>query len=97
MAADRTTDSAPFGFQAVRQNQIPKGRQGKHKKFISVLLNELHRVKPGSALKVPLSTLPANKANIRAALNRETRKKGMAVATSSDPENLYIWKVRGKP
>jgi hypothetical protein len=31
------------------------------------------------------------------ALNRETRKKGLAVATASDPANLYIWKVPGKP
>ena len=97
MAGDRTADSGPIGFQEIRQNQIPKGREGKHKKFISLLLDELHRVKPGSALKVPLSALPANKANIRAALNRETHNRGMVVATSSDPANLYIWKVTGKP
>jgi len=97
VAGDHTTDSAPLGFQAVRQSQIPRGREGKHKQFISLLLNELHRVKPGLALKVPLSSLPATKANIRAALNRETRKKGLAVATSSDSGNLYIWKVTRKP
>ncbi len=97
MARVQTTDSARFQFQAVRLNQVPKGREGKHRQFISVLLNELHRVKPGLALKVPLSALPAPKANIRAALNRETRKKGLAVATASDSANLYIWKVPGKP
>ena len=97
MAREQTTDSASLGFQAVRQNQIPKGRAGKHKPFISLLLNELHGVKTGLALKVPLSSLPATKANIRAALNRETHKKGLAVATSSDSANLYIWKVTGKP
>ena len=97
MARNQTTDSAALGFQAVRQNQIPKGREGKHKQFISLLLHELHRVKTGLALKVPLSALPATKANIRAALNRETRKKGLAVATSSDSANLYIWKVTCKP
>ena len=97
MAGDHTTDSAPLGFQAVRQSQIPRGREGKHKQFISLLLNELHRVKPGLALKIPLSSLPATKANIRAALRRETRKKGLAVVTSSDSANLYIWKVTRKP
>jgi hypothetical protein len=97
VARVETTDSAPIGFQAVRQNQIPKGREGKHRQFISLLLNELHRVKPGLALKVSLSALPAPKANIRAALNRETRKKGLAVATASDSANLYIWKVTRKP
>jgi hypothetical protein len=97
VAGNQTTSSAPFGFQVVRQNQIPKGREGKHKQFISLLLQELHHMRPGLALKVPLSGLPATKANIRAALNRETRKKGLAVATSSDSANLYIWKVTGKP
>ena len=96
MAGNHTTYSAPLGFQAVRQSQIPKGREGKHKQFISLLLNELHRVKPGLALKVPLSTLPATKANIRAAINREKRKKGLVVATSSDSESLYIWKANKK-
>jgi len=97
VARNQITGPAPFGFQAVRQSQIPKGREGKHKQFISLLLNELYRVKPGLALKVPLATLPDTKANIRAALNRETRKKGLAVATASDSANLYIWKVTGKP
>ena len=31
------------------------------------------------------------------ALNRETRKKGLAVATASDSANLYIWKVTRMP
>jgi hypothetical protein len=96
VAGNHTKYSAPLGFQAIRQSQIPKGREGKHKQFISLLLNDLHRVKPGLALKVPLSALPATKANIRAALNRETRKKGLAVATSSDSDNLYIWKANEK-
>jgi len=97
MARNQSSDFALSAFQTVRRNQIPKGREGKHKQFVSLLLNELHRVKPGLALKVPLSSLPSTKANIRAALNRETRKKGLAVATSSDSANLYIWKVTGKP
>lgn len=96
MARGQTTDFALFGFQAIRQNQIPKGREGKHKQYVSLLLNELHRVKPGLALKVPLSALPSTKANIRSALNRETHKRGLVVATSSDSANLYIWKVTRK-
>jgi hypothetical protein len=96
VAADLTSNSALPGFQAVRQNQVPRGREGKHKQFISLLLNELHRLRPGSALKVPLSALPDTKARIRAALNRETHKKGLSVATSSDSANLYMWKVTGK-
>jgi hypothetical protein len=47
----------------------------------------------GSALKVPLAALPDSKENIRSALNRATRQKGIDVSTSSDAEYLYIWKT----
>jgi hypothetical protein len=39
-----------------------------------------------------LSELPDTKENIRSALNRATREKGLNVATSSDSEYLYVWK-----
>ena len=61
MARNQISDPVPFRFQAVRQSQIPKGREGKHKQFISLLLDELHRVKPGLALKIPLAALPAQR------------------------------------
>ena len=57
------------------------------------LLAEIEQLKPGSALKVPLTALPDSKENIRAALNRATRQRGLEVATSSDEEHLYIWNV----
>jgi hypothetical protein len=89
-------ESAPLHFQAIQQEQAPKGRDGKHKRIVTLLLSELHRLKPGSALKVQLSALPGTKANIRAALNRATRQEGLHVATSSDAAHLYIWKVQRK-
>ena len=91
---EHSHDSVPLQFQAIQQDQVPRGRDGKHKRTVSLLLGELHRLKPGSALKVPLSSLPGGKANIRAALNRATRQQGIQVATSSDADNLYIWKVQ---
>ena len=50
----------------------------------------------GSALKVPLADLPDSKENIRSALNRATRQRGIEVATSSDAEYLYVWKVESE-
>jgi hypothetical protein len=44
------------------------------------------------ALKVPLSALPDTKENIRSALSRATRQKGIDIATSSDEDFLYVWK-----
>jgi len=90
-----TPDSIALKIQEVRQNEVPKGREGKHKKIIDEILCHIEKLAPGTALKVPLDGLPAAKANIRAALNRAVHKNGLSVATSSDSSNLYIWKVAG--
>jgi hypothetical protein len=84
-------------FQEVLQGEVPKGRDGKHKRIVTRLLNDIQRLKPGTALKVPLTALPDSKENIRSALNRATRQRGIEVSTSSDAENLYIWKTEPQP
>jgi hypothetical protein len=80
-------------FESILQLDVPKGRDGKHKKIVAQLLNDIDQLAPGSALRVPLSALPDSKENIRAALNRATRQRGIEVATSSDEDHLYIWKA----
>lgn len=92
MAHDRAAETTQEKFQAILQHEVPKGREGKHKRIVTLLLNEIERLAPGTALKVPITALPDSKENIRAALNRATRQKGMRVATSSDAGHLYIWK-----
>jgi hypothetical protein len=81
-------------FESVLQFDVPKGRDGKHKKIVMELLSDIDQLEVGSALKVPLEALPDSKENIRAALNRATRQRGIEVATSSDNGHLYIWKVQ---
>ena len=80
-------------FTSVLQLDVPKGRDGKHKEIVTQLLSDIDRLSVGTALKIPLSALPDSKENIRSALNRATRQKGIEVATSSDLEHLYVWKV----
>ena len=80
-------------FKSVLQVDVPKGRDGKHKHIVMQLMSDIDQLAVGSALKIPLSALPDSKENIRAALNRVTRERGMDVATSSDAECLYVWKV----
>ena len=80
-------------FQEILQDEVPKGREGKHKRIVTQLLDDIERLDSGKALKVPLTALPDSKENIRSALNRATRQRGIEVATSSDAEHLYIWKV----
>ncbi len=80
-------------FESIFQVDVPKGRDGKHKRIVSRLLADIDELKSGSALKIPLEALPDSKENIRAALNRATRLRGIEVATSSDAEHLYVWKT----
>ena len=93
MATNSDTNGVPMKFQSILQLDVPKGRDGKHKKIVSQLLSDIDQLSTGTALKVPLSALPDSKENIRSALNRATRQRGVEVATSSDEEHLYIWRV----
>jgi TusA-related sulfurtransferase len=88
--------SGTMNFSSIQQEDVPKGREGKHKKIISKLLNDIDQLATGSALKVPLTKLPDTKENIRSALNRATRQRGVEVSTSSDEDYLYIWKTEVK-
>ena len=83
----------PMKFQSILQNDVPKGRDGKHREIVAQLLSDLDQLEPGSALKIPLDELPDTKENIRSALNRATRQRGLDVSTSSDNEFLYVWNV----
>jgi hypothetical protein len=84
---------SPMRFESMRQADVPRGRDGKHKTIIQQLLSDIHQLEDGNALKIPLSALPDSKENIRSALSRATRQKGLDVATSSDAEFLYVWKT----
>lgn len=81
-------------FESMPQANVPKGRDGKHKHIVELLLNDISQLKQSSALKIPLSELPDTKENVRAALSRASRQKGIDIATSSDNEFLYVWKTK---
>ena len=86
------TEAPDMNFQSILQLDVPKGREGKHRKIVSQLMSDIEKLEHGTALKVPLSALPDSKENIRSALNRASRQRGITVATSSDAKFLYIWK-----
>jgi hypothetical protein len=89
-AKDDPKDPPRFG--SVLQVDVPSGRNGKHREIVKQLLSDIEQLASGSALKVPLAELPDTKENIRSALNRATRERGITVSTSSDDDHLYIWK-----
>ena len=62
-------------FQAILEHEVPKGRDGKHKRIVTRLFADIDRLKPRTALKVPLAALPDSKENIRSALNRASHQK----------------------
>ena len=92
MATNQVPKKAPMKLESVQQADVPKGRDGKHKQIVELLLNDLLQLEQGAALKIPLSALPDTKENIRSALSRATRLRGIEIATSSDEDYLYVWK-----
>ncbi len=89
-------DARPLNFDSVLQTDVPLGRNGKHHATIEKIMNDLEQLEPGRALKIELSRLPDTKENVRSALNRETRKRGIALATASDEHFLYVWRSNGR-
>jgi hypothetical protein len=89
-------EPSPMKFASVLQTDVPKGRDGKHKRIIVQLLNDVAQLAVGSALKIPLAELPDTKENIRSALSRAARQNGLNLSTSSNDEFLYVWKTNIK-
>jgi len=87
----RPSQKAPMNFKGMPQVDVPQGRYGKHKGIVTRILSDLDQVQNGVALKVPLAELNHTKEQVRAALNRATRKGGRNVATASDDTFLYVW------
>ena len=89
----RKTGSVPSDrkYTSIAQADLPTGRKGKHNSIVHELLDELDKLGPGNALKVALDDLPDKKANIRSALSRAGRQRGIEIATSSDDDYFYMW------
>ena len=92
MATNADSGTPEMKYQSIKQTDVPRGRDGKHKQIVTQILNDIELLEPERALRIPLEALPDSKENIRSALNRATRQKGIEVATSSDSEFLYVWK-----
>jgi len=91
--ADSERMPSPMRFKSIRQADVPKGRDGKHKQIITQLLSDISQLELGTALKIPLSELPDSKENIRAALSRAAAQQEIPIATSSNEEFLFVWKT----
>jgi len=80
-------------FKTMAMLDVPRARNGKHKKIVTAILRDLDQLEEGAAFKVPLAELGDTKENVRSALNRATRKSSRDVATATDETFLYVWNV----
>ncbi len=87
----RPKKKVAMNFKSMPQADVPQGRNGKHKAIVTKILSDLDQAEEGVALKVPLAAMTHTKEQVRAALNRATRKGGRKVATASDGAFLYVW------
>ena len=58
MSTNSDSGATPMKFESVRQLDVPKGRDGKHKLIVTQLLSDIDQLGAGTALKIPLSALP---------------------------------------
>ena len=87
------SSKVPSHFKTLEQIDVPQGREGKHKKIVTMILEDLDQLGKGMALRIPISELTDSKENVRSALNRATRKSGRKVSTATDANFLYVWNV----
>jgi hypothetical protein len=80
-------------FGTTERENVPTGRNGKHRDIVSAILSDLEGLDKGKSLKIRLSELPDTKVNVRSALNRATRQRQLGVGTATDDEFLYVWNV----
>jgi len=78
-------------FKTMSMVDVPRLRNGKHKKIVTAIPRDLDQLGEGVAFKVPLADLGDSKENVRSALNLATRKSNRDVATATDENFLYVW------
>jgi hypothetical protein len=88
----KTNPAIPH-FKTMAMVDVPRSRNGKHKKIVTAILRDLDELGADVAFRVPLADLGDTKENVRSALNRATRKSSREVATATDANFLYVWNV----
>ncbi len=78
-------------FATTDRNNVPNGRNGKHKGIVTAIFADLDGLADGKVLKIPLNELHDTKVNVRSALSREARKLRKDISTAADEEFLYVW------
>jgi hypothetical protein len=95
MTKEKRKASSKPNYEQVPTESVKGHRKGKHHGLVQRILEDLESLPGGSAIKIPLkSTDGVTLENLRSAVHRATKK--LDVETSSDNENLYIWRGEAK-
>jgi hypothetical protein len=78
--------------EKVPLSSLRSRRRGKHHKLMQQVLKELTELSSDSALKVPLGDFSAK--DIRSAVFRAAASQNIEISSTSDDNNLYIWRRR---
>lgn len=84
--------SDELNFDTIDTTDVPRDRKGKHNRLMTKILEDLKRINPAMALRIPRAALGSQKvANVRAALTREIKKTDLVIGTSVDDDYFYVW------
>ena len=78
--------------EKVLLSSLVRKRHGKHHDLMKQVLKELADLPGESALKLPLGDFSAK--DLRSAVSRAAASKRIEISSTSDRENLYVWKRR---
>jgi hypothetical protein len=93
MSKKTVKDEIALKYQRVPVSDVKGHRSGKHADLVAGILHDLQTLPPNEAIKIPLAgTDGVILANLRSAIHRATISRKIAVETSSDKDNFYIWK-----
>jgi hypothetical protein len=79
--------------ESVPLASLERKRRSKHRELMQQVLKELGRLSSESALKVPLGNNSAK--DLRSAVVRAVSSQNIEISSTSDGENLYVWKKHG--
>jgi hypothetical protein len=81
-------------YGRVATSDLKKTRKGKHHDIMKMIMEDLRGSPSGFAVRIPLSSAEGiSILNLRSAIIRAAAKEGLAVSTSSDEDNFYVWKA----
>ncbi len=82
-------------YRTMLVSDLRIGRRGKHHDLVNGILTELEGLAEGSAMIIPLDDIGGvSLANLRSAVSRATKSRGVACETYSDNKSFYIWKQK---